>query len=606
MIGKARPKLPWLDGKLRDLIKQKHSAWKACKRFPSPSNNTAFRTIRNQVTSALRSAEKRYLQSLHRDMRLANRCNSAKGFWSYVKQITGKIKASAVPDLEVPQDNGSVTVTSDAEKASALNQHFAKQSRLENCPVSFPDLPSPSELSPDSFLTTPAEVFDVLSDLKPGKAPGLDELPPKLLSLCARGISGSLCTLFNRSFSEGCVPSAWKEALVVPVYKAGPRSCPSNYRPIALLSIVSKAMEKIVLKRLSAFLGPLLTPKQSGFRRGDGTAPQLMRLVQEWSSALDSAHLVGAVFFDLKKAFDRVCLPGLVLKLKAAGLQGKALAWCTSFLNGRCQRVRVGSAISSAEHLHAGVPQGAILSPLFFSLYINDIVKSAYAEFNLFADDTSVYITAKSAATLQERLQGVLDKVTCWLRQWGISINPTKSALVAFTRKRDLPLLDIKLDGNVLAQSSTHKHLGLVLNRKLTWSDHINFIRGKAAKKLGLLRRIRRRLPPLVVRTLYVTCVRPTLEYASGAWGGLGKEDANRLEHLQRCAARTIANVSLADKMPNELLLARAGLEPLSVRRLVAVATPTYLMLHDPLKAPLTCRLRSTHGWLQHLPHSVE
>ena len=316
--------------------------------------------------------------------------------------------------------------------------------------------------------------------------------------------------------------------------------------------------------------------------------------------------LIFFVFFDLKKAFDRVCLPGLVLKLKAAGLQGKALAWCTSFLTGRRQHVRVGSAISSAEHLHAGVPQGAILSPLFFSIYINDIVKSADAEFNLFADDTSVYITAKSAATLQERLQGVLDKVTCWLRQWGISINPTKSALMVFTRKRDLPLLDIKLDGNVLAQASTHKHLGLVLNRKLTWSDHINFIRGKAAKKLGLLRRIRRRLPPLVVRTLYVTCVRPTLEYASGAWGGLGKEDANRLEHLQRCAARTIAKVSLADKMPNELLLARAGLEPLSVRRLVAVATPTYLMLHDPIKAPLTCRLRSTHGWLQHLPHPVE
>ena len=134
-------------------------------------------------------------------------------------------------------------------------------------------------------------------------------------------------------------------------------------------------MEKIVLKRLSAFLGPLLTQKQSGFRRGDGTAPQLMRLVREWSSALDSAHLVGAVFFDLKKAFDRVCLPGLVLKLKGAGLQGKALAWCTSFLTGRRQHVRVGSAISSAEHLHAGVPQGAILSLLFFSIYINDIVK---------------------------------------------------------------------------------------------------------------------------------------------------------------------------------------------------------------------------------------
>ena len=297
MIGKARPKLPWLDGKLRDLIKLKHSAWKACKRFPSPSNNTAFRTIRNQVTSALRSAEKRYLQSLHRDMRLANRCNSAKGFWSYVKQITGKIKASAVPDLEVPQDNGSVTVTSDAEKASALNQHFAKQSRLENCPVSFPDLPSPSELSPDSFLTTPAEVFDVLSDLKSGKVPGLDELPPKLLRLCARGISGSLCTLFNRSFSEGCMPSAWKEALVVPVYKAGPRSCPSNYRPIALLSIVSKAMEKIVLKKLSAFLWPLLTPKQSGFRHGDGMAVPSVMIVRLGADVVGSSPAARQFFF---------------------------------------------------------------------------------------------------------------------------------------------------------------------------------------------------------------------------------------------------------------------------------------------------------------------
>ena len=202
--------------------------------------------------------------------------------------------------------------------------HVARQTRLENCPKTFPDLPPPSELSPDSFSTTPAEVFDTLSGLKPGKAPALVGLPPKLLSLCARGISVSLCALFNRSFSEGCIPSAWKEALVVPVHKGGPRSCPPNYRLIALLSIVSKTMEKIGLKQLSAFLGPLLTPKQSGFWRGDGTFPQLIRLVQEWSVALDSAHLVGVVFFDFKKAFDRVCLPGLLLKLKSAGLQGKA------------------------------------------------------------------------------------------------------------------------------------------------------------------------------------------------------------------------------------------------------------------------------------------
>ena len=233
-------------------------------------------------------------------MRLLNRSQSVKRFWTYVKHVTGKIKLSTIPDLEVDQDGTQVCVTSDANKASALNRHFARQTCLTNCPESFPDFAPPSQASPDSFSTTPAEVFGTLSGIKWGKAPGLDEVPPKLLSLCARGISVSLCDLFNRSFTDGCVPAAWKEALVIPVYKSGPKSCPSNYRPIALLSIVNKGREKIVLKCLSAYLDPLLTTKQTGFRRNDGTCPQLLRLVQEWSAALDSAHLVGVAFFTFK------------------------------------------------------------------------------------------------------------------------------------------------------------------------------------------------------------------------------------------------------------------------------------------------------------------
>ena len=243
------------------------------------------------------------------------------------------------------------------------------------------------------------------------------------------------------------MPAAWKEALVIPVYKNGPKSCPSNYRPIALLSIFSKVMENIVLKCIRAFLDPLLTTQQSGFRRNDGTCPQLLRLVQEWSTALDSAQLVGVVFFDLKKAFDRVSLPGLLHKLKSTGLKGKALSWCESFLTGRRQRVRVGNQISGVEELHAGVPQGAILSPLFFSIYINDIVNRADADFNLFADDTSVYVTAKSPEVLQQKLQNVLDKLCSWFKQWAISVNHSKSAALVLSRKRNLPPLVIHLDG---------------------------------------------------------------------------------------------------------------------------------------------------------------
>ena len=166
----------------------------------------------------------------------------------------------------------------------------------------------------DTLSTTPAEVFDLLTQLKPGKAPGLDEIPPQLLRLCARGISSSLSELFNRSFTDCSVPSAWKEALVVPVHKSGAKSNPSNYRPIALLSIVCKVMEKQVHRRLST-LEPVLSEKQSGFKRKDGIHMQLIRLIQEWSTAMDDAHLVGVVFFDIKKAFDHVSLPGLLHKL---------------------------------------------------------------------------------------------------------------------------------------------------------------------------------------------------------------------------------------------------------------------------------------------------
>ena len=345
-------------------------------------------------------------------------------------------------------------------------------------------------------------------------------------------------------------------------------------------------MEKIVLKRLSPFLDPLISPKQSGFRKRDSTSLQLLRLVQEWSDSLDSSHLIGVIFFDFKKAFDRVCLPGLILKLEAAGLQGKALEWCKSFLLDRCQRVCVGGQVSSIAPLFAGVPQGAILSPLLFSLYINDVVESTDANFNLFADDTSAYVCDKSASALQVKLQTVLDKLSIWFNSWAITVNHSKSAIMVVTTRRNVPKVDVHLNGINLPQVTSHKHLGLIFNSRLTWSDNSAFIAGKASRKIGLLRRLRFRLPRLVLRSLYLTCVRPTMEYACGAWAGVGSQDALRLERTQRAAARLIAGVSLREKLPSDLLLARAGLDPLSLRRQVTLCSTVYNLSQTVPKGP--------------------
>ena len=570
LVGRLRPKSPWITKEIRALIKSKHKAWRLFKRSHCNEHLAAFRTVRNDVTSALRKAERQHLHSLHRDARLTSAPSTVKRFWSYVKRITGRVKGSFVPDLEtVGSDGQAVAVSDDAAKANVLNSFFAKQTHLTSTPSTFPNLSNvyKDDAVADALFTTPAEVFDTLRHLKPGKAPGLDEISPNLLRLCATGIASSLSDLFNRSFQDCCVPLAWKEALVVPVFKSGAKSDPTNYRPIALLSVVCKVMEKIVHRRLNAFLEPVLTAKQSGFKKKDGTQLQLVRLIQEWSTSMDDSHLVGVVFFDIRKAFDRVWLPGLLHKLRSVGVRGKALAWFNSYLVGRCQRTTVGRHLSSLASLHAGVPQGAVLSPLLFSLYINDIVHCTEANVNLFADDTSVYVTDKSPKGLQAKLQSVVNRLASWFDSWALTVNHQKSALMVLTTRRAVPSLDVSFSTQAIRQVTTHKNMGLTLDCHLSWSGHVSAIVTKASRKIGLLRRLRRRLPPLVVQSIYVTCIRPALEYASVAWCGVGTSDAARLEQTQRAAARLIANVSVAERMPCALLIARAGLDSLSQRR---------------------------------------
>ena len=435
--------------------------------------------------------------------------------------------------------------------------------------------------------TTPSEVYNVLVRLKPCKAPGSDGITPRLLSACSCGIAVSLSRLFNRSFAEACVPQEWKDALVVPIFKSGSKSSATNYRPIALLSLVSKTLEKIVSVKLSYHLQPFLSSRQSGFRRKYGTELQLLRLVQEWSSALDSGKYVGVVFFDIKKAFDRVWHDGLLCKLQSLGVSGSALQWFHSFLSNRRQRVIVGNSTSEFQPLHAGVPQGAILSPLLFLVYVNDMPDATSAELNLFADDTSAYITDKSPAALQTRLQTVVDELEVWFRKWALTVNTVKSALMVIgSRRRVLPQLAVSIYGQQIKQVISHKHLGVHLHSNLSWSHHVAYVVKKASQRIGLLRRLQRRLPQLVIRQIYMTCVRPVLEYAARAWSGVNAAEAKSLERTQRSAARLITGTKLSDELPHAILLARAGLEQLRVRRQLSLLVLARRLRRDPPRAP--------------------
>ena len=268
-----------------------------------------------------------------------------------------------------------------------------------------------------------------------------------------------------------------------------------------------QSREEIVYKKLYHFVSPILSDNQSGFRRKDGTAHQLTRLVHEWSQALDKDQYVGTVFFDLKKAFDKVWHKGLI-KLEFAGINHRALSWFRNYLSDQYQCVKINNSTSTPVRIHAGVPQGAILSPLLFIIYMNDIaslsVQDQASFTNLFADHASLYVANGDPTMLATELQQAVDNLSEWFDNWLLNVNIEKTALLIL-RKKGMPAIHItvRICGDVIHQVNKHKHLGLILNSTLTWKDHVDYVCSKAAQRIGLLHRIQKRLSALAIRSVY-------------------------------------------------------------------------------------------------------
>ena len=334
------------------------------------------------------------------------------------------------------------------------------------------------------------------------------------------------------SFETGELPRTWKDAVVTPVYKKGDRSNPGNYRPISLLSATSKVLEKIVCEQLGEQVERHLPEKQSGFRKADGTVPQLTRLLHTMYEALDNGKNVFAVFYDLSKAFDRVWHRGLLAKMEHLGVTGKALNWVAGYLQDRRQKVQLEEASSSWQSIPAGVPQGSILGPLFFLIYTHDLPDAVEAgvECDQFADDTALLSIHSNRDAAVANMQLGVNDTTRWLDDWRLQVNVLKTYAMEITRSTlPHPKPHILLGGSRLEVTSRQKHLGLDITATLSWKEHIASILQKAARVLGVLRRLRRSLSQAALRTIYICYIRPILEYASVTWSNLTRSEADQL-----------------------------------------------------------------------------
>ena len=494
------------------------------------------------------------------------------------------------PRKEMPALNhDGKKLTSKLEQAEAFNSFFISESKksvsVDSEPVPDILLPTSGERELAQITTTPAEVEQLLGALNPCKAPGFDDIPTRLLKTTARELSPSLSRLFNESFRRGEQPQDWRDATVSPLYKKAERSLVTNYRPISLLSVISKVQERIVHKRLYKHVTPFLPVDQSGFRANDSTELQLARLVHEVSESRDKGLSATACFFDLSKAFDRVWHAGLLKKLQHLGLKDTALQWMVNYLTHRRQRVRVGDAFSEWQAIPAGVPQGSVLGPLLFLIYTIDLPSActnSNTKCSQFADDTALIATHQSRLTSELSLQSAVSAAATWLRRWHLLVNASKTVTLSFTPNHQL---NITLNGTPLKQVNEHRHLGIILQNNLQWNSHVTHIINKSKKLLHQLRKTRGQLNTPSLLVIYTAYIRPVIEYGSLVLSNTTRTQKDQLERVQRRAARICLRIPLFAPVHHSSLLHHLQLPTLVSRQLLRQVTLAHNIKY--IRAPL-------------------
>ena len=500
--------------------------------------------------------------------------NNPRQYWKIVKMLVKSNTNSCTTIPPLKKDDNSYAF-SDNAKADLLNDYFTSISNIDDSNISLPTFVSKTDAVLNNVLITEQEITDILKCLITKKANGPDNISHTLLKATASSICKPLCLLFNRSIQDGTYPNSWKTAFVMPLFKKGDRDLTSNYRPISLISCVGKVFERLVFKNIYNHLhfNNLIYNKQSGFIPGHSTVYQLIDIYNQICKSFDEKLSTCIVFCDISKAFDRVWHKGLLFKLKQCGIHGILLRWIESYLDARNQNVIVGSSSSKLKCNKAGVPQGSVLGPLLFLIYVNDIADNLLSVTRLFADDSSLAVTAPDTDTIERILNNDLETISQWAEQWLVKFNPAKTEVLflSFVNSNMPTLLFNNVQLNFVEH---HKHLGLTFSQNGSWNEHISNIINSASKVLGSMRYLKFKLCRKTLNQIYVSFMRPILEYASVVWDGCNLYEKQNLEKLQYEAARVVTGLTKSCSI--ERLLREIGWVSLADRRLVQKLTIVY------------------------------
>lgn len=378
------------------------------------------------------------------------------------------------------------------------------------------------------------------------------------------------------------MPSEWKRAQVTPIFKKGDKFDASNYRPISLTSAICKVAERIIVNQLLKFLSDnnILPDNQHGFLPDRSVTTNLLSAVNAWTSSLDTNVPTDVIYLDFEKAFDRVPHQRLLSKLEHYGVRGNLLNWIKMYLKNRTFCVRIGNHTSSEHSVISGVPQGSVLGPILFIVYISDLSKCISSPSLMYADDTKKFNNPFTDATT---IQDDIDRISAWCENWLLSLNSSKCNILHIGRHN--PMLNYVLDGCPLNSVSVQNDLGVLVSNDLKWSLQTVAVSKRANSLIYIIRKAFQNISPSLMLKLYKTYVRPLLEHAISVWNPYFKKDIDLLEKVQRKATKipfSLKRLSYGDR------LSKLHLPTLSLRRSRGDLIETLKILHNYYDCCLT------------------
>lgn len=581
MSSNKKAKPIWMNRSAFRKVKRKHSGWLRYLNTKQGETYKEYIRCRNESSHESRDARKDY------EKRLARECRrNPKAIWRYIKS-NNKVRPR-VPNLKKP--DGSFTTT-DSEAADILNKQYYSAFTKEDTNT-IPDIPLKHLTTPelDTFEINEVEVLKELKNLKPNKSPGIDGIHPRVLKENAEVLAHPITLIFRKSLSSGILPSHWLQALVTPIFKKGSKTSAENYRPVSLTCILCKILEKIIVRQIIKHIveNHFASKRQHGFTSGKSVTTNLLEVMNIWTEALMHHIPIDVLYLDYQKAFDTVPHLRLLKQVQSFGITGEALNWLKAFLSDRKQKVIVNGSESQWVSVLSGIPQGSILGPVLFSLFVNDLPGEVQCLISMFADDTKIYLpltTDMSTVQLQEDLWAL----EAWAKRMQMKFHPLKCKVMHLGSKNNKESYFMhKEDGTLhkLEVTEVEKDLGVHIDNQLKFSTHCQNKANTANKSLRYIKHTFKFMDEEMFLLLYKALVRPHVEFSSCIWSPYLKYNIDTVERVQRRATKMVP--SLRDLSYRERLR-KLKLETLDYRRRRADLLEAYRIMNGIHNLDLKC-----------------